>query len=86
MTFYHAVLIDETGCEFGADTDAIDKATAWEWFRENYPESRVVQVESSEDTHAREKAVYDHIARGGDYDDEGRPIYHYPDYDDDEEE
>lgn len=26
-------------------------------------------------------AIRDHIMRGGDYDDEGRPIYHYHDYD-----
>jgi hypothetical protein len=78
---FHAVLLDETRCEFGADTEANTKAEAYEWFRDNYPESKVVQLESCEEADQREAAMHAHIARGGDWDDEGRPIYHY-DYDD----
>ena len=84
MTSFHAVLIGEDGMEFGADYKATTKAEAWEKFRENYPESRVVQVESPEDTRDREMAMYAHISRGGDWDDDGRPIG--GDYDDDDDE
>lgn len=87
MTRYHAVMIDETSCEFPADVEAETRAEAYDILREHYPESKIAQIESPEDTAAREKAMYDHIARGGDYDDDGRPIYHYDydDYDDEEE-
>jgi hypothetical protein len=76
---FHAVFVDETGCEFGAGIEANSREEAWEKARENYPESRCVQLESPEDTRKREAEVYAHIARGGDYDDEGRPIYYGPD-------
>ncbi len=65
---FHAVMIDETGCEFGAEVEAPDRETARAKLRENYPESRVDQLESPEDTRERERAMYDHIARGGDWD------------------
>lgn len=74
---FHAVMIDETGCEFGADVEAETKDEAYEILQEMYPESRCDQLESPEDTRRREKAIYDHIANGGDWDDEGRPIFHY---------
>jgi len=77
MTHYHAVLTDECGGEFGAGCEAKSREEAMEYFRENYPESSVVQLESSQDTAKREKAIYDHISEGGDWDDEGRPIFYY---------
>lgn len=85
---FHAVMVDETGCEFGAEVEAPDRETAYDRLRENYPESRVDQLESPEETREREQRVYDHIARGGDWDDDGRPIYgpDYWDEDEDEEE
>lgn len=73
MTHYHAVLVDETGCEFGAGTEAANREEAREYFREEYPESRVVQIESPQDTQEREAKMHQHIARGGDWDDEDRP-------------
>lgn len=88
MENFHAVLVDETGCEFGADTRCATKADAYDWFRENYPESRVVQIESDKEASEREHAIYAHIACGGDWDEDGRPIYHYDDdyYEEEEEE
>lgn len=86
MISFHAVMLDETRCEFGVDVEAPDRGAAYDRLKEMYPESRCVQLESPEDTAAREKAMYDHISRGGDYDDDGRPIYHYDDEDYDEEE
>lgn len=83
---YHAVMIDETGCEFGADVEAANRDEAYDRLDEDYPESRIVQLESSQDARDRENATYNHIANGGDWDDEGRPIYHYDYYDIDEEE
>jgi hypothetical protein len=79
-------MLDETRCEFGVDVDAVSRETAYDQLREDYPESRCVQLESGEDTQRREKEMYDHIAKGGDWDDDGRPIFHYGDYDDEEEE
>lgn len=91
MTLYHAVMIDETGCEFGAEIEAETKAEASDQLRENYPESRIDQLESPADSAAREKRIYDHISRGGDWDDEGRPFFHdggdadyYNDYEEEE--
>jgi len=67
MINFHAVLIDETGCEFGATVRAKDHADAWEKVREDYPESRCVQMESPEDTAEREARIYERACR--DYDD-----------------
>ena len=86
MPYYHAVFTDECGGEFGAGCEASTKGEALAILRENYPESRIVQIESPEDAMNREKAIYDHISRGGDWDDEGRPIYGaYYEFDDDYE-
>jgi len=82
---YHAVMLDETRCEFGADVEAKSRDEAYDLLREYYPESKCVQLESPADTRAREQDLYEHISRGGDWDDDGRPIYHY-DYEDDYEE
>lgn len=89
MIQFHAVMIDETGCEFGADVEAMDRSEAWELLYDRYPESRIDQLESPEDAAAREAAMYHHINRGGDWDEEGRPIFpggEYDDWDDDWEE
>lgn len=66
ITHYHAVMIDETGCEFGASVSAFTRDEAREKLRDEYPESR--------------------IAAGGDWDDEGRPIFHQPPEDDEPDE
>lgn len=52
---FHAVLIDECGDEFGADINAKNEDEAWVMFQENYPESRVIQVESPADARRRER-------------------------------
>jgi hypothetical protein len=74
---FHAVLLDETRCEFGADVDAEDREAAYKWLEDQYPESNVIQLESPNDTRQREAAMNEHIERGGDWDDDGRPIFHY---------
>lgn len=84
LTHFHAVLVGEDGMEFGAGTNARSREQAAAYFEEQYPESRVVQIESPEDTARREKAMHDHIAAGGDWDEEGRPIFHQPREDEDE--
>ncbi len=58
MPKFHAVLIDECGSEFGADVVAADHDTAHDMMRENYPESRIVQLESARDTREREHRMY----------------------------
>ena len=69
MTTFHAVLTDETGCEFGATIIAATKDDAYDTLADNYPESRVVQLESPQDTRDRESAMYARISAeiDGDY-------------------
>lgn len=78
MIKFWGVFVDETGCEFGAEIEAADKAAAWEEACEQYPESRCVQLESPEDTAAREARLYASVARELDGDD-----YYEEDEDDD---
>lgn len=63
MINFHAVMVDETGCEFGAGIRAATRAEAYEMLEENYPESRCVQLESPEDTARRERATYERACR-----------------------
>lgn len=73
MTAYHAVMTDETGCEFGVTIDAMDKPSALRILEENYPESRCVQLEDDNDTREREEAMYKRLAMEDDgyfYEDE----------------
>ena len=83
MTRYHAVMEDECGGEFGVDIEAFTKEDAHAELRDMYAESRCVQLESPEDTQKREGDMHRHIARGGDWDDEGRPIFPGGEPDDD---
>jgi hypothetical protein len=57
-THYWAVFLDETGCEFGAGCYASTRTEAYEKLSESYPESRIVQLESPEDTQRREEMIY----------------------------
>lgn len=57
---YHAVMLDETGCEFGHTFDANNREDAWDYLDDMFPESRCVQLEDPDDTAAREKRTYDH--------------------------
>lgn len=71
MTKYHAVMLDETRCEFGASVSAISREAAYAKLAEDYPESQCVQLESPADTRKREKRIYDQVSRelDGDRDD-----------------
>ncbi len=72
---YHAVMLDETHCEFGVDIEARNRDEAWSILEEDYPESRCVQLETTDDTMKRERLMYEHIEKGGDWDEDGRPIF-----------
>lgn len=91
MTRFHAVMLDETRCEFGAEVEASSKDEAYEKLAENYPESKCVQLESPADTRVREQDLHDLIRRGADFDEDGRPFFphgdedEYDDYDDEED-
>ena len=63
MTPYHAVLLDETGCEFGHSFAARSRGAAWNYVKEQFPESRCVQLEDPTDTAERENAMYQRMAR-----------------------
>jgi hypothetical protein len=51
---YHAVMLDETGCEFGVDIEADSRDEAYDRLAEDYPESQCVQLESPQDAADRE--------------------------------
>ena len=69
MTKYHAVMLDETGCEFGVSVTAKSRAAAYKKLEEMYEESRCVQLESPADTRKREHRLYEQAMREyeGDY-------------------
>jgi len=68
MKEYHAVMIDETGCEFGVTVRAESKDAAYEQLEEDYPESRVDQLEDDSDREARERRMYDRLEAEADGD------------------
>ena len=49
MPKFHAVMIDETGCEFGATVEAANHSDARAKLREDYPESRIDEIRSDEE-------------------------------------
>lgn len=55
MIDFWAVMLDETGCEFGVGVLAASRPEALDKLREGYPESRCVQLESPADRRAREQ-------------------------------
>lgn len=68
MTMFHAVMLDETRCEFGVDVEADSRGEAYEKLREDYPESQCVQLESPEDTAERQHRIYAELE--AEYDDQ----------------
>lgn len=58
---YHAIMLDETGCEFGVDIEADSREEAYDRLAEDYPESSVVQLESPQDAADREARMYQQI-------------------------
>lgn len=63
MIRFHAVMIDETGGEFGVDVTAPNRSKAFEMLAEDYPESRCDQLESPRDAADREQRMYARIDR-----------------------
>jgi hypothetical protein len=80
MISYHAVLLDETRCEFGHSFKAKSRTEAWEYLREQFPESQCVQLEDPEDTRRREHETYKRACR--EYSDNMAPSF----WDEDEDE
>lgn len=62
MTYYHAVFADECGGEFGAGCEAMSWEEAYQILSENYPESRIVQLEDPDQARQREQDTYDRVA------------------------
>lgn len=88
MTKYHAVMLDETRCEFGVTIEANSKDEAYKILADDYVESRCVQLESPQDTDRRVSTMEDLIRRGADFDEDGRPFFPHgdeDDYDEDED-
>lgn len=71
---FHAVMLDETRCEFGVDFDADNHDEASDYLQENYPESTCIQLEDSNQSAERERQMYlsilDDDYYPDDYDDE----------------
>lgn len=63
MILYHAVLLDETGCEFGHTFEETCRAAAWAYVQDQFPESRCIQLEDPRDTAERQNAIYERMAR-----------------------
>ena len=60
MAEYHATMMDETGCEFGATLDVDDNVeNVTEYFREMYPESRILFVEPTRGVSTSKAQAYD---------------------------
>lgn len=60
---FHAVMLDETRCEFGVTFEAESRRAAYEYLEENYEESRCVQLESPQDTAERERRIWERAER-----------------------
>lgn len=75
MLTFHAVMIDETGCEFYASVRANNQDDALDMLAEEYPESYCDQLETDSQVRDREHDTYARAAR---YHDD--PIYDDYDY------
>jgi len=51
-------MLDETGCESGHTFAANSRTEAWDYLREQFPESRCVQLEDPHDTAKRQYETY----------------------------
>ena len=72
LTRYHAVMLDETRCEFGVSFTAATRTKAYEYLEENHPESRCVQLETPAQARERERRLYewsDRLCNGEVFDD-----------------
>jgi hypothetical protein len=56
-------MLDETRCEFGVTIEARNRDEAWSILEEDYPESRCVQLETTDGTAERERLIYLQAAR-----------------------
>lgn len=56
MAKYHAVMLDETRCEFRVSFEAPSRQAAYEYLEEEYPESQVDELTDETQRLAREQA------------------------------
>ena len=68
-TNYHAVMMGEDGMEFGEDVKANSYDEAETLLRDDYPESQILYLESSQDAVKRELRIYNDAMAEQDYDD-----------------
>lgn len=72
MVQYHAVMLDETRCEFGVTFEAEDQGKALDYLSENYPESIVDEMKTvtqwDRERHDREVRLYAGDDDGRDWD------------------
>lgn len=53
MPQFHAVLLDETRCEFGVTVNELNRDDAYHYLQEMYPESTVIQLEDEQQSRDR---------------------------------
>lgn len=63
MISFHAVMIGEDGMEFGVDLQAASRADAYNQLAEDYPESRVDQLEDDQQAREREQRYHEYARR-----------------------
>lgn len=63
MTQFHAVMLDETGCEFGVTFEADSRQEAYAALEEMYPESNCIQLEDAQQTRDREHRLYEYAQK-----------------------
>lgn len=55
---FHAIMVDETGCEFNVVFDASSHDAAYDFLDDQYPESGVAQLQTTQDAADRERAIW----------------------------
>jgi hypothetical protein len=69
VTKYHAIMLDECGEEFGVTFEAANIGHAKDQLREDYPESRMIKLQTV-------KRQQDEKVRLEQFFADGRPFYH----------
>lgn len=68
MVQFHAVMIDETGCEFGHTFEAANRDAAYDELDELFPESRVDELKTLEQWDEQQRDREARLWAGDDYD------------------
>ena len=62
MTQFHAVMLDETGCEFGVSFTTTSRDAAYDYLQEQYPESNCIDLADTQMAQQRDAARYERLS------------------------